>query len=412
MKFLKNSINYSKAYSNSNSARRNILISFAVASSVASVVSIAQINGHESKLALNKSASSAGHGSNSPSPSYGSVASDAAQSTKELETKAALERKKIKEVIMQAQDKICKAISDIDGTAFHEDAWVRSHDGGGGRTRVIQNSKVFEKAGVNFSEVYGVLPAAAAKQMRSRGLDLGDDDKQPLNFYATGISLVIHPHNPMAPTSHANYRYFEVTDPKTGKSAWWFDAGADLTPSYLFQEDVTHFHLVHKRACDKHDPTFYPRFKKWCDEYFFIKHRGETRGVGGIFFDDLVQRPALADASFSDKEVLSEFQKSCADAFIESYVPLVVKHKDDKFTEENKRWQQLRRGRYVEFNLVYDRGTKFGLDTPGSRIESILMSLPLTARWEYSHEPAIGSEEAKMLHALKNPRESWIPSKN
>lgn len=178
---------------------------------------------------------------------------------------------------------------------------------------------------------------------------------------------------------------------------WWFGGGADLTPAYLFDEDAAHFHRLHKEACDKHDPAFYPRFKKWCDEYFFIRHRGETRGVGGIFFDDLNDR---------DPDLLFAFAKDASAAFVPAYVPLVEKRKDMPFSEEQKRWQQLRRGRYVEFNLVYDRGTTFGLKT-GGRIESILMTLPLTARWEYDHHPEPGSEEARLLEVLKSPRE-WV----
>jgi len=200
----------------------------------------------------------------------------------------------------------------------------------------------------------------------------------------------------MAPTAHANYRYFERGDGSVPGS-WWFGGGADLTPSYLFEEDARHFHQTHKDACDSFDPSFYPRFKKWCDEYFFIKHRGETRGVGGIFFDDLHDR---------DSDTLLSFATACANAFVPSYIPLVERRKDMAFTDAQKEWQQLRRGRYVEFNLVYDRGTVFGLRTAG-RIESILMSLPLTARWEYCNEPIEGSPEEKMLGVLRTPC-SWV----
>jgi len=215
-------------------------------------------------------------------------------------------------------------------------------------------------------------------------------------FFATGISTVLHPHNPMAPTAHANYRYFEIGAPGQVES-WWFGGGADLTPSYLFEGDAVHFHRVHKEVCDQFDTEFYPRFKRWCDDYFRIPHRGESRGVGGIFFDHLDDRPA---------DQLLAFCAACAEAFVAAYLPLVDAHKDDAFTEANRCWQQLRRGRYVEFNLLYDRGTSFGLRT-GGRVESILMSLPLVARWEYSHLVVPGSPEAKLVEVLHNPRE-WV----
>ncbi|HET6343908.1 MAG TPA: oxygen-dependent coproporphyrinogen oxidase, partial [Myxococcota bacterium] len=219
---------------------------------------------------------------------------------------------------------------------------------------------------------------------------------ESLKFFATGISLVLHPHNPFAPTVHANYRYFERGDGQAPGS-WWFGGGADLTPSYLFEEDATHFHRVHKEACDRHDPAFYPRFKTWCDAYFTIAHRGETRGIGGIFFDNLHDR---------DRDALHAFAADCAGAFVPAYLPIVEKRQAHPFTEEHKRWQGLRRGRYVEFNLVYDRGTVFGLRTAG-RIESILMSLPLHARWEYNHTPPEGSREAALVDVLRHPR-AWV----
>ena len=222
----------------------------------------------------------------------------------------------------------------------------------------------------------------------------------PVPFFAAGISSVMHPHNPMAPTMHFNYRYFETDAPagvEGAPRAWWFGGGTDLTPSYLFKEDVSHFHGTYKKVCDDHDSAFYPKFKAWCDDYFLIKHRGERRGLGGVFFDDMNDR---------DPDKLLAFATDCAAAVVPAYVPLVSKHKDDKFTPQQKEWQQLRRGRYVEFNLVYDRGTTFGLKT-GGRIESILMSLPLTARWEYDQHPAPGSPEADLLDACKNPR-AWV----
>jgi coproporphyrinogen III oxidase len=270
---------------------------------------------------------------------------------------------------------------------------------------------VFEKAGVNVSAVFGELPPAAAAQMKSRGLALSNvsaDKKAP--FFACGVSLVIHPNNPMAPTVHANYRYFEVMDPVTGEAIWWFGGGSDLTPSYLFDDDAIEFHKAQKEACDKHDKTFYKRFKKWCDEYFYLPHRGETRGIGGIFYDDvddIATAPRETSTEEQRKEALRQFAISCSQALIKSYVPIMERRKNLPYTEEQKRWQQLRRGRYVEFNIGIDRGTKFGLQTPGSRIESILMSLPLTARWEYMHRPQPGSPEDKLWQVLLHPRE-WL----
>jgi len=300
-------------------------------------------------------------------------------------------RLKMENLVKETQDSICMALAAIDGKDFREDCWERA-EGGGGRTRVLSGGSVFEKAGVNVSVVHGTLSAEAAAKMGG-GKALKNEH---LDFFATGLSLVIHPHNPMAPTVHANYRYFERGE-EGNPAAWWFGGGADLTPSYLFEEDAAHFHRIHKEACDRHDPTYYPRFKRACDEYFYIPHRGESRGVGGIFFDDLHDR--------SPDEHLS-FVTSCAQAFLPSYLPILERRKDLPFTDENKAWQQVRRGRYVEFNLVYDRGTTFGLRT-GGRIESILMSLPLTARWEYDHQAEPGSEEEKLVQVLKEHRE-WL----
>jgi len=247
--------------------------------------------------------------------------------------------------------------------------------------------------------------------MRARGFNLSSQDKdQRFSFFACGVSLVIHPYNPMAPTVHANYRYFEVLDEANNKTIWWFGGGSDLTPSYLFEEDAILFHATQKKACDQHDPTFYSRFKKWCDEYFYLPHRGETRGVGGIFYDDLEEIASASgpDATVDDrKEGLRQFAISSSEALLEAYVTIVERRKSLPFTEEQKKWQQLRRGRYVEFNIGFDRGTKFGMQTPGSRIESILMSLPLTARWEYMHIPKPGSEEEKIMNVLKQPKE-WL----
>ncbi|KAG8450297.1 hypothetical protein GDO86_002810 [Hymenochirus boettgeri] len=299
-------------------------------------------------------------------------------------------------LIMETQAEVCRALAEVDGGAsFIVDRWQRE-EGGGGISCVLQDGKVFEKAGVNVSVVHGFLSEESIRQMKSRGKSLKTKDGK-LPFSAMGVSSVIHPKNPHVPTIHFNYRYFEIEE-ADGNKQWWFGGGTDLTPTYLNQEDIVHFHQTLKEACDQHSPTFYPKFKKWCDDYFFIKHRGESRGVGGIFFDDL---------DSPSKEELFKFVQSCAKAVVPCYVPIVEKHKNDSFTPEEKLWQQLRRGRYVEFNLVYDRGTKFGLATPGSRIESILMSLPLTARWEYMYTPPANSKEGEILKVLREPKD-WV----
>jgi coproporphyrinogen III oxidase len=267
---------------------------------------------------------------------------------------------------------------------------------------VLQDGNVFEKAGVNVSVVYGTMPPeayrAATGSAEKNGAPSGGAGRIP--FFAAGVSSVVHPKNPFAPTAHFNYRYFETNVPQDVEGApraWWFGGGTDLTPSYLFEEDAKHFHQTLKDTCDEHDESFFPRFKAWCDDYFMIKHRGERRGIGGIFFDDMNDR---------DPEEILKFSTACGKAVVPAYIPLVAKRKDTPFTEEQKQWQQLRRGRYVEFNLVYDRGTTFGLKT-GGRIESILMSLPLTARWEYDQQPEPGSEEWKLLDACRNPKD-WV----
>lgn len=300
-------------------------------------------------------------------------------------------RQKMVDMVHRIQDEICDALRKIDDVDYRQDEWTRE-EGGGGRSRVFSGGKVFEKAGVNVSVVHGTLSPQAAASMGG-GHELQGSD---LDFFATGISLVLHPLNPMAPTVHANYRYFERGEGKK-QGSWWFGGGADLTPSYLFEEDTIHFHTVHKKACDRHEVGDFRKFKKWCDDYFFIKHRNERRGLGGIFFDD------INDAS---REDCFAFVTDCAESFLESYLPILERRKDMQFTPEHKEWQQIRRGRYVEFNLVYDRGTTFGLTTNG-RIESILMSLPLTARWEYCHEVPVGSEENRLLEVLRQPKD-WI----
>ncbi|EPS74229.1 hypothetical protein M569_00524 [Genlisea aurea] len=307
-------------------------------------------------------------------------------------------RARFEKMIREAQDSVCSAIEALDGAGkFKEDVWSRP-GGGGGISRVLQDGVVFEKAGVNVSVVYGIMPPDAYRAANPTGN--GNLAPGPVSFFAAGISSVLHPRNPFAPTMHFNYRYFETDSPKDAPGAprqWWFGGGTDLTPAYIFEDDVKHFHSIQKSACDKFNPDFYPRFKKWCDDYFYIKHRGERRGLGGIFFDDLNEY---------DQEMLLSFATECANSVVPSYIPIVERRKDTPFTDRHKAWQQLRRGRYVEFNLVYDRGTTFGLKT-GGRIESILVSLPLTARWEYDHEPEQGSEEWKLLDACINPKE-WL----
>lgn len=270
-------------------------------------------------------------------------------------------------MIMKVQADFCHQLEGEEnfGKKFKVDRWIRE-EGGGGITCVLQDGDVFEKAGVGVSVVSGNLPPGAAQQMRSRGKNLSEG---PLPFFAAGVSAVIHPRNPMVPTIHFNYRYFEVTD-STGEKQWWFGGGTDLTPYYLNEEDSKHFHRTLKLACDEHNTSYYARFKIWCDKYFFITHRKECRGVGGIFFDDLDE---------PNQEDCFKFVSSCANSVVPSYVPLIKKHKNDDYGDIERQWQLLRRGRYVEFNLIYDRGTKFGLYTPGARYESILMSLPLLA---------------------------------
>jgi coproporphyrinogen III oxidase len=287
---------------------------------------------------------------------------------------------RMRRFIEMLQDEICSALEAQDGsTGFREDLWQRP-GGGGGRTRVLEGGEVFEKAGVNISAVHGELDEAFAKR-------LGGEGRQ---FVAAGLSLVIHPRNPLVPTTHANFRYFEQ-----GSKAW-FGGGADLTPYYLFDEDARHFHATLKAACDRHGGERFPKFKKWCDDYFFIQHREERRGVGGIFFDHLE----------GDLEREFAFVQDAGRAFVPAYLPIVERRKGLPHTPEQRRWQEIRRGRYVEFNLVYDRGTIFGLETKG-RIESILMSLPPHVQWVYDHHPAKGTEEARLVEVLRHPRE-WV----
>lgn len=292
--------------------------------------------------------------------------------------------------IQNLQDQITSTLEKIDGKAiFKEDNWERQ-EGGGGRTRVIENGTIFEKGGVNISKVFGELPEALRKQF----------DVKEGNFFACGLSLVLHPVNPFIPTVHANWRYFEMYDEAGKTVTQWFGGGQDLTPYYLFDKDATHFHSVCKLACDKHHSAFYPKFKKTCDEYFWNSHRDEARGIGGLFFDYLKE---TEDFSIEDRY---NFVTEVGNSFLESYVPIVEKRKEIAFTKAHKDWQEIRRGRYVEFNLVHDRGTLFGLKTNG-RIESILMSLPPIVQWKYNHQPTKNSEEERLLTILANPKD-WV----
>ena len=295
---------------------------------------------------------------------------------------------KVKAYLLDLQDQICTSLELEDGEArFMEDAWDRE-EGGGGRTRVLTNGKVFEQAGVNFSHVYGnkLPPAATAQRPELAGRD----------FQAVGVSLVIHPNNPYVPTSHANVRFFIAEKPGEDP-VWWFGGGFDLTPYYPFEEDVIHWHQVSKSACDPFGEDVYSKYKKWCDEYFFLKHRNETRGVGGLFFDDLNEWGF--EKSF-------EFMQSVGDHYIKAYQPIVNKRKETPFGERERDFQLYRRGRYVEFNLVFDRGTLFGLQS-GGRTESILMSLPPLVKWRYNWSPEKGSPEADLYENYLKPRD-WL----
>ncbi len=292
--------------------------------------------------------------------------------------------------IQNLQDAITAAIEGEDGKAtFKEDIWKRP-EGGGGRTRVIENGAVFEKGGVNISGVHGELP----KSMQTY---FGVEDA---DFFACGLSLVLHPKNPMVPTVHANWRYFEMYDKDGNIVDQWFGGGQDLTPYYLFEEDAIHFHSVCKKACDAHNPEFYANYKKRCDAYFWNAHRDEARGLGGLFFDYCKATETMQMQDWYN------FVTEVGNSFIEAYIPIVSKRKNVAYSEAQRDWQEIRRGRYVEFNLVHDKGTLFGLRTNG-RIESILMSLPPHVQWRYNHEPEPHTEEAKLLEVLKKPK-NWV----
>ncbi len=329
-------------------------------------------------------------------------------------------RERVSSWMKSFQDRVCQGLEATDGLGtFKQDAWERP-EGGGGRSRVMRDGNVFEQGGVNFSEVWGkdLPPSILAQRPEAAGH----------SFYATGTSMVLHPKNPYIPTVHLNYRYFEAGP------VWWFGGGIDLTPYYPFDEDVVHFHKTLKQACDRHDPEYYNTFKLWCDEYFYLKHRNETRGVGGIFFDYQdpsgvlypISYPGSQMDAFDPKtatpaakhsvkvgkvpdrswEDIFSFSQSCGSAFLPAYTPIVEKRKNLEYGERERNFQLYRRGRYVEFNLVYDRGTIFGLQTNG-RTESILMSLPPLVRWEYDYQPEPGSPEARLYDIFLKPQD-WI----
>jgi coproporphyrinogen III oxidase len=318
-------------------------------------------------------------------------------------------RQRVSQFLRDLQDQICQRLEQLDGKeTFQQDSWERE-EGGGGRSRVLKGGQVFEQGGVNFSEVWGkdLPPSILVQRPEAAGH----------GFYATGTSMVLHPRNPYIPTVHLNYRYFEAGP------VWWFGGGIDLTPYYPFAEDAVHFHRTLQQACDAHHSAYYPAFKLWCDEYFYLKHRKESRGVGGIFFDYQDGRgtlyngpdPTGAAAQYSNQvgnlgnrswEDLFAFVQQCGQAFLPAYVPIAERRQNLEYGDRQRQFQLYRRGRYVEFNLVYDRGTIFGLQTNG-RTESILMSLPPLVRWEYDYHPEPGSPEIELYDTFLKPQD-WV----
>ncbi|MGB3494329.1 MAG: oxygen-dependent coproporphyrinogen oxidase [Elainellaceae cyanobacterium] len=343
-----------------------------------------------------------------------SLDSTSAQTTSDVMTPPADSQTRVSAFMKRIQDSICQKLEELDdGHQFLQDSWERP-EGGGGRSRVIKQGNLLEQGGVNFSEIWGdrLPPSILTQRPEAAGH----------RFYATGTSMVLHPRNPYIPTVHLNYRYFEAGP------VWWFGGGIDLTPYYPFEEDAAHFHRTLKQACDQHHSDYYPTFKKWCDEYFYLKHRQETRGVGGVFFDyqdgqgKLYRGPDAEGpaAQYSDQvgelparswEDIFGFVQACGDAFLPSYVPIIERRRDMEYGDRQRDFQLYRRGRYVEFNLVYDRGTIFGLQTNG-RTESILMSLPPLVRWEYCFEPEANSHESKLYDVFLKPQEwaEWSSS--
>lgn len=295
-----------------------------------------------------------------------------------------MKKEEIAEEFKKIQDEICLTISELDGkSVFESDKWTRK-EGGGGDTRILQNGNVLEKAGVNFSEVYGPI---SDKMKSSYGFESA-------TFYATGVSIVMHPENPFIPIIHMNIRYFELP----GKT-WWFGGGIDLTPIYVDEQEAKYFHQRLKDVCDAHHPEYYSKFKTWADDYFYIPHRNETRGIGGIFFDHL-------KGDESEKAAMFKFVCDVGRTFASTYSEIINRKRHCVYNDRNKEWQSIRRSRYVEFNLVYDRGTKFGLESDG-RVESILMSMPPVAKWHYNLVQEAGSEEEKTLNMLKKGK-AWV----
>lgn len=294
------------------------------------------------------------------------------------------------EYIQQLQYKICSALENCDGKkVFKKDVWERT-EGGGGLSCIMEEGGVFEKAGVNISKVYGKLPETLKKALQVQSGD----------FFACGLSLVLHPKNPFIPTVHANWRYFEMYDDFGNVVNQWFGGGQDLTPYYLDEQDAIHWHRVCKTVCDRYDLEFYPKYKLECNRYFWNSHRDEARGIGGLFFDYLKPNEKMSLVNWFS------FISDVGNSFLEAYIPIVEKNKSHTYSQKNRQWQEIRRGRYVEFNLIHDRGTHFGLKTKG-RIESILMSLPPVVQWKYDFEPENGSEEEKLIQVLKCPKD-WI----
>ena len=298
-----------------------------------------------------------------------------------------IDKAAVKEYLLNLQDSICQALQAVDNSPWKEDSWTRE-EGGGGRSRVLVDGSVIEKGGVNFSHVFGTQMPASATQNRP--------ELAGRSFEAMGVSLVIHPQNPYAPTSHANVRFF-IAEKEGADPVWWFGGGYDLTPYYGNDEDCQHWHQTAKDACDPFSPDYYSRFKSWCDDYFYLKHRNEPRGIGGLFFDDL-NEPGF-EQSFA-------FMRSVGDSFSKAYLPILQRRHAIEYGERERQFQLYRRGRYVEFNLVYDRGTLFGLQT-GGRTESILMSLPPLVRWEYDWTPEPGSAEAQLYEKYLIPN-NWV----
>lgn len=298
--------------------------------------------------------------------------------------------KSVLDYLAHLQNDICNQLEKVDTTSFSEDTWTRE-EGGGGKSRVLRNGSIFEQAGVNFSHVAGNrLPKAATVQR---------PELANCHFVAAGVSLVLHPHNPFVPTTHCNVRFF-IAEPEQGEPIWWFGGGFDLTPYYGFREDAIHWHQTAKNACAEFGENTYDQYKKWCDEYFYLPHRDEQRGIGGLFFDDLNQ---------PDFETSFGFTQSVGDHFLPAYMPILETRKDHPYGDHEREFQLYRRGRYVEFNLVYDRGTLFGLQS-GGRTESILMSLPPQVRWEYNWKPEAGSREAELYEYYLKPRD-WLKEK-